>query len=98
MEDLSGATPLEVPIADCDKDNIIKFNADYTAKETVNTKCDASDIDNTVTWSLSADGKKITVTENGTDVAVSDIEVLDNDRFVESFDTSVGRGRFTFVH
>ena len=66
----SGSTVLyeSSALEDCEKDDYMVFNGDGTYNETVTDKvCDNTDVNGSGKWSLSADGKKLTM-----DIGTSD--------------------------
>lgn len=85
-------------IDDCDKDDCMTFKADKTAIfDEGATKCDPTD-DQTITgsWSLSADGKILTLTDPSSGpVAFTVVELTDN-KLVLEIDFAIFKSRVTF--
>ena len=85
-------------IDDCDKDDCATFKADKTVTfDEGATKCDPAD-EQTIngTWSLSADGKTLTITEPSTGaVPFTVIELTDN-KLVLELDLILFKSRTTF--
>jgi hypothetical protein len=78
----------------CEKDDLYRFNEDKTVTLKAGaTKCQASDPDTEPggTWELSADGKKITITENG-DGDTMDVITLTETTFKVSQTSEVSPG------
>ncbi len=85
------------PIDDCSKDDCVTFKADKTTTfDEGATKCDPSDPQTaTGTWSISADGKTMTVND-GTETTVGTIIELTDNKLVLEVDVILFKARITF--
>lgn len=50
---------------DCEKDDVHKFNTDFTTVDVKNIKCDPSETDKTGTWAFKAGETILTLTDDG---------------------------------
>ena len=95
--DLGTGTFTNESIENCAKDDVLKFEANYTYKTTVGTKCEPSETDETGIWSLSADEKTLTV-----DGEAATIETLNSSTLVIIESETIGginiRYRATLGH
>ncbi len=84
-------------VDDCSKDDCTNFNSDKTlAFDEGATKCDPSDPQtSTGTWSLSSDGKTLTITQDGISVAGTLTELSSNKVVIE-YDFLGFKSRTTF--
>ncbi|HRI58252.1 MAG TPA: lipocalin family protein [Saprospiraceae bacterium] len=84
-------------VDDCTKDDCTNFKSDKTiAFDEGATKCDPSDPQTSVgTWSLSADGKTLTLTQDGISFAGTVIE-LSASKVVLEYDILGFKSRTTF--
>lgn len=89
------------PMEDCEKDDITKFNTDFTVTNRAGVKCDPSEEDDSAKWAFSADEKTITITAS-TGTSSLAIEMLDENNLVFTIPYTFGsieyRQRRTFIH
>lgn len=89
------------PLQDYDKDDVTKFNTDFTENSKVGVKCDASEEDDSGTWAFSTDEKTLTITA-ATGASPVAIEILDESKLVFTILYTFGsieyRQRRTFIH
>ncbi len=95
--DTTTNTWLVVPIDDCEKDDCVTFKADKTtAIDAGIAKCDPTDPQITTgSWSLSADGKTLTVID-GLDVTLAAILELSGSKLVLEIVDGSDKYRVTF--
>ncbi len=86
---------------DCDKDDCTRFNADKTMTfDEGATKCDPADPQtSTGSWSLSADGSTLTVSDPGSGFSFAgQITELSSSRLVVEIDILGFKSRITFTN
>lgn len=84
-------------VDDCTKDDCTNFKSDKTASfDEGATKCDPTDPQTTTgTWSLSADGKTLTLTQDGVSLDGTVVE-LSSSKMVLEYDFAIFKNRLTF--
>jgi hypothetical protein len=87
------------PIDACTQDDCTKFNADKTLSfDEGATKCDPTDPQTgTGTWTLSADGKMLTISDNASGIAfIGTITELTSNKLVLEIDIAGFKSRITW--